>query len=257
VQNGGFHWFSVFDRYGQAGDFRQSNHTRQCKAAAKVDPMSSLLQTAFALWGASVSWLEVIAFVLALGCVICNVALSHWGWPLAIVSSGLYSWLFSHNRLYGDAALQLFFVLASIWGWWQWLFGKRLVGPGDETLQVCLLSSRQRLLTIAIWLLGWIAIGLLLRTQTDSDVPWADAFPTAGSLIGQVLLGRKFLENWVIWQIVNICSIGLLGYKQLWLSMVLYVIFLAMAIIGFRSWLVAYHASTQIEQKTQASGASR
>lgn len=204
--------------------------------------MNLLLLTAFEIWGTAVSWLEVVAFVLALGCVICNVALSHWGWPLAIVSSALYCWLFARNRLYGDAALQLFFVAASAWGWWQWLFGRRSDAQAQQGLRVAVLSARQRWLTIALWLIGWAAIGGFLHTHTDSDVPWADAFPTAGSLIGQVLLGRKFIENWVIWQIVNLCSIGLLAYKQLWLSMLLYVIFLAMAVIGFRGWLRAYVA---------------
>ena len=208
-----------------------------------------------------ITYLEAIAFVLALACVICNVLEIHWGWPLAIVSSALYCWLFAKSKLYGDAGIQIYFIVASFWGWWCWLrkpssrqelqhrrathealANNVLAKPSGieiidtPVLQVSRLSQKAIAWVGLVWIALWGLLALLLEHFTDSDVAWADAFPTAGSLIGQVLLGRKILENWVVWQIVNLCMVALLAYKALWLTMVLYVVFLAMAVLGWRRW---------------------
>ncbi len=198
-----------------------------------------------------VTWIEAIAFVLALACVACNVLEIHWGWPLAIVSSGLYCWLFYRNKLYGDAGIQIYFMLASLWGWWLWLMPDQsgwrthsrtqaesnLRSDGPATLlQVRHWTSQERVVVLTSWFGLWLVLAFLLSHFTDSDVAWADAFPTAGSLVGQILLGKKILENWFIWQAVNVSMIALLAYKALWLTMLLYMIFLAMAVLGWRRW---------------------
>ena len=198
--------------------------------------------TAFNWWGSAVTWLEVLAFLLAFACVVCNILENPWGWPMAVVSSALYAWLFAVNRIYGDAGLQVFFALTSLWGWWQWLFGRRAgAGPG-ERLRVVRLAPRQMLALALAWLALWLGLGLGLARLTDSDVPWLDAFPTAGSLIGQVLLGRKVLENWPVWMLVNLSSIALFTYKQLWLTALLYGLFIGTALAGWLRWRAVWRA---------------
>ncbi len=188
---------------------------------------------AFVLWGAPTTWLEVIAFVLALAMVGCNIREIHWGWPLAAISSALYCTLFWRSKLYGDAALQVFFALVALWGWSQWLRGRRNDGGA---LTVSRLSRRGLLTSLAAGALLWPATGWFLKTWTDTDVPWWDAFPTAISVIGQILLGRKVLENWAVWLVVNLVSIGLFAWKGLWLTVVLYSLFAALSIVGWRAW---------------------
>ena len=82
----------------------------------------------------------------------------------------------------------------------------------------------------------WPALAWLLLRHTDSDVAWWDALTTALSLIGQALLGRKYLENWVIWLVVNMISVGLFAYKGLWLTCVLYALFVVLSVTGWRQW---------------------
>ena len=89
---------------------------------------------------------------------------------------------------------------------------------------------------LALLALSWPAIGLFLKYKTDTDVPWWDAFPTAVSLVGQFLLGRKFLENWAAWMAVNAVSIGLFLFKALWLTAGLYLVFLVLSVAGWRAW---------------------
>jgi nicotinamide mononucleotide transporter len=88
-----------------------------------------------------------------------------------------------------------------------------------------------------------LATGLTLKNFTDTDVPWWDAFPTAISLIGQYLLARKRLENWAAWFIVNVVAAGLFAWKDLWLTCLLYIVFIALSVIGWRSWSARMKAS--------------
>ncbi len=188
---------------------------------------------AFTLWSTPVSGLEIVAFVLALVMVVLNMRVNPIAWPLAIVSSLLYFALFWNSRLYGDASLQVFFAVVALWGWWQWLRGTQADG---HALQVRVLGRRGRTGLFVALALAWPATGLFLKTFTNTDVPWWDAFPTAASVIGQWLLGRKYVENWLAWIVVNVVSVGLFAYKGLWLTTVLYSLFIAMSLIGWRAW---------------------
>jgi len=193
-----------------------------------------MLETAFTFLGTAVTWLEVIAFMLALANIACNVFEIHWGWPLTIVASTLYVWLFYASKLYGEAGVNVFFAFAAVWGWWQWLRGHR--ADSDLPLKIAQLDRKGMAWTISAWVILWVGCALLLRNITDSDVPWADGFVTAGSIVGTVLLGRKFIENWPLWLVVNTASVALFAYKGLHLTVVLYVIFFLLAIWGWIGW---------------------
>lgn len=193
-----------------------------------------MLDTAFTLLGTAVTWLEALAFVLALANIACNVFEIHWGWPLSIVASALYVWLFYVSKLYGEAGVNVFFAIASVWGWWQWLRGRRT--DSDAPLHIVRLTRRGVLWCVVGYAAAWLLCALLLRTVTDSTVPWADGFVTAGSIIGTVLLARKFIENWPLWLLVNAASVALFAYKGLTLTVLLYVIFFLLAIWGWLGW---------------------
>lgn len=193
-----------------------------------------MLDTAFTLLGTAVTWLEVVAFVLALANIACNVFEIHWGWPLTILASALYVWLFYASKLYGEASVNVFFVLAAVWGWWQWLRGHR--ADSSMPLSVARLDRRGLIIVVTAWAALWLLCAMLLHVITDSDVVWADGFVTAGSVVGTVLLGRKFIENWPTWLVVNAASVALFVYKGLQLTVVLYVIFFLLAIWGWIGW---------------------
>jgi nicotinamide mononucleotide transporter len=195
--------------------------------------LQPLFAPAFTLWAAPFTWLELVAFVLAVLMVVFNMRVNPLGWPLAIVSSALYFLLFWNSKLYGDASLQVFFIVVAFWGWWQWLRG---TGEDGTALRVRELGPRQRWQLLAVLAFAWPATGLFLKTHTDTDVPWWDAFPTATSVLGQWLLGRKYVENWLAWIVVNVVSVALFAYKGLWLTVILYGIFIVMSLFGWRAW---------------------
>ena len=199
-----------------------------------------LLTAAFTLWGSPVTWLEIVAFVLSVWMVLCNLRVSILGWPLAIISSVLYALLFASGKLYGEAALQLVFVVLAAWGWWQWLRG---CGSAGQPLQVRRLTPRRRGLALLATLAAWPLLALLLARGTDSDVPVADALASVGSVTGQLLLGRKLIENWAVWLAINVFSVGLFAYKGFWLTVILYAVFAVLSVIGWRAWAARLRAA--------------
>jgi nicotinamide mononucleotide transporter len=192
-----------------------------------------LLAAAFTLLGSPVTWLEIVAFVLSVWMVVCNMRVDPFAWPLAIMASLLYGLLFVASKLYGEAGLQVFFAVVAAWGWWQWRFGTQ---GGGAPLVVRHLAWPARLKLAMLTLAAWPLLGLLLDHTTDSDVPYFDAFPTAFSVAGQWLLGRKYVENWPTWVLVNVVSVGLFAVKGLWLTVALYALFAVMALAGWRAW---------------------
>jgi nicotinamide mononucleotide transporter len=192
-----------------------------------------VLETALTLFAAPVTWLEIAAFVCSLICVALNIKQIHWAWPFTIVASALYAWLFFVNKLYGDGALQFVFIASAFYGWWQWLYGKRM---DASPLLPQYLQRKTWLLLALSWLILWLLIGGFLKKFTDTDVPWWDAFPTAGSLVATYLLAKKYVENWPIWIGVNAVGAALFAYKNLTLTAILYGLFLVMAIAGWREW---------------------
>jgi nicotinamide mononucleotide transporter len=184
------------------------------------------------LSGLSTTPLELLSFVLSIATVWLNIRQKHWAWLFAILSSALYGVVFFQSKLYGDMGLQLVFITVSFWGWYQWLHG-------DDTharLPVTQLSWRGRAVAALGWILGFVALAWFLMAFTDTDVPFADGFLTAGSLVGQLLLSRKKLENWHVWIIVDVLYVGLYVHKGLMLTAVLYGLFVAMAAIGLLAW---------------------
>jgi nicotinamide mononucleotide transporter len=176
---------------------------------------------------------EIASFVLALVMVVCSIKELHWSWPLAIASSALYFFVFKNSLLYGEAGLQVVFAALALWGWWQWL---RKGEDAQPALVIQRLSSRGWWLVLIISALMWPSLALLLQHFTDTDVAWWDALPTALSLVGQALLGRKYIENWLVWLVVNAVSVALFVHKELWLTALLYALFTAMSVWGWRAW---------------------
>jgi nicotinamide mononucleotide transporter len=189
-------------------------------------------QTLPLLFGLATTPLELVSFILSVITVALNIRQLHWAWLFAILSSGLYALVFLDARLYGDMGLQFVFILTSIWGWQQWLWG----GTQHKALSVTRLTERGKLISLLGWMIGFALLAWFLKSLTDTDVPYADGFLTAGSLLGQILLSRKKIENWYVWIAVDILYVGLYVYKGLMLTAILYGLFVLMAIAGLRVW---------------------
>jgi len=184
-----------------------------------------------AVLGFSTTPLELVSFALAVTTVLLNVRQNHWAWLFSITSSATYAVVFFDARLYGDSGLQLVFIAASVWGWYQWLRG-----AGETRLVVTRLGAAGWAWAVAAWGLGFLALSWFLKNYTNTDVPHIDGFFTAGSLVGQLLLARKKVENWTVWIVVDVLYVGLYLYKDLHVTAVLYAVFVLLAARGLRAW---------------------
>lgn len=200
-----------------------------------MEQLAVLLGVAYTPWklaGLATTPLELLSFLLSVATVWFNIRQSHWGWLFAIISSATYGLVFFGSRLYGDMGLQLVFISVSIYGWYQWLHGD----DSHERLPVTELTTRGRYLAAAAWLGGFAVLAWFLKSYTDTDVPHSDGFLTAGSLVGQLLLSRKKIENWHVWIIVDVLYVALYLHKNLVLTAILYAVFVGMAVMGLRAW---------------------
>lgn len=204
---------------------------------------SFMNQTIPLLWGWTTSPLELVSFLLSIVTVACNIRQLHWGWLFAILSSGLYAMVFYDAKLYGDMSLQFVFISVSVWGWWQWLRGANTEtqAADEQGLHPQKLSHSLLQLSSIFFAISSLLGYLFLKNFTDSDVPLVDAILTAASLLGQILIARKFIENWLVWIVVDIAYVGLYVYKNLHLTALLYAIFVVMAVVGYRQWLKDLH----------------
>lgn len=181
----------------------------------------------------TLSYTEIIAVILGIISVYCVVQRSVWAFPVGIVMVILYIWIFYEAKLYSDMLLQVFFVVMQALGWKQWLQGKK---DADEKIAIKSLSRSQIGITIGIIAVGTLALGTAMHQFTDASIPYADALTTMLSVMGQWWLNARYLENWTLWIIADVLYIGLYGYKELYLTAGLYIVFLVLAVMGYREW---------------------
>lgn len=198
-------------------------------------PVTSLLAALPQLFE-QLNWLEVFGFVTGALCVYLQVKEVIWNWPIGIANNIVYFVVFWRSRIYADACLQIFFLSVSIYGWWKWQYG----GTRHAELQVKRTTRLFGLKLAAITVTSGLLIHEALRRFSNSDVPWGDATTTAISLTAQYMLGRKLLENWILWICVNVLYLGLYCYKRLFLTAFLYMIFNVLCVMGYRSWSASW-----------------
>ncbi|MBX9731576.1 MAG: nicotinamide riboside transporter PnuC [Sphingomonas sp.] len=178
------------------------------------------------------STLELIAFMLGVINVTLVVRRSVWNYPFGLVMVVLYARLFFDAKLYSDALLQVFFFVVQLYGWWAW----SRVSARAGTVMIDRLGARARL----GWAVGCVAAIIVwssfVQRFTDASLPWWDASAAILSVAAQIMMSRRLIENWALWIVVDILSIGLYAAKGLWLTMLLYAVFLGLAIWGLIGW---------------------
>jgi nicotinamide mononucleotide transporter len=177
--------------------------------------------------------IEVIAFILGVWSVYLVVKRSVWAFPIGIAMVALYAFIFFETKLYSDMLLQVFFAVMQAVGWFQWVNSPKNT---DQKIAVRSLRLRQIFLTVAAIAVITLLLGYLMDHHTDTDVPYADAFTTAVSVMAQWWLNLRYIENWHLWIFVDVLYVGLYWYKGLYLTAVLYIVFFVLAVIGLRAW---------------------
>jgi nicotinamide mononucleotide transporter len=181
---------------------------------------------------ASVNWTELFGFVTGVLNVWLLARQAVWNWPIGLANNAAYLLLFAHSGLYGDAGLQLLYITLGVYGWWTWLHP----APGSLSLPVRRISPYTWKILAISSIVAAIALTFFLGRFTDSTVPAWDGLTTALSLAATWGQCRKLVESWWIWILADLIYIPLYVYKHLWLTAALYVVFLALCVVGLRAW---------------------
>lgn len=188
---------------------------------------------ALTAFGAPTSWAELLGFATGVVNVALVVRQHIANWAVGIANVLLLMLVFADAGLYADAALQIVYVVLGGYGWWQWLHGGLGGAPlrdvrRTRTAEWAWLAAAGVVLTAALY--------VFLDRLTNSTVPLADAVTTTLSLLATYGQSRKLLENWWLWIAADLIYIPLYGYKHLWLTALLYLVFLGLCVLGLRTW---------------------
>lgn len=190
-------------------------------------------------WLKSQSLLETIGVITGIICVYLAAKNNILGWPVAIVSVVIYIFIFLDARLYADAGLQVYFLIMNMYGWYFW--SRK---PADQNkVPVTSITKKEIILSVAAIIVFTIGLGTLLKQGTDASFPFIDSFCTACSLVAQIFLARKVLENWLIWIFVDIIYVGVYLAKDLHLTAGMYVLYIYIAAVGYIDWRKELRAS--------------
>ena len=176
---------------------------------------------------------EPLAVVTGIAAVALTVKQRVINWPIGIVSTALFLYLFIRAGLYADSALQVLYIGLGLYGWWHWLRG----GPTGDDLPVSSVSKRTLVIGFVVVACSVGAVGAFLDASTDSTVPYPDAATTVLSVAAQILLTRKLIESWPVWILgVNVPYVAIYLYKGLPLTAALQFVFIALSIAGWLEW---------------------
>lgn len=177
--------------------------------------------------------LESIGTLFGVVNIILLVRRSIWNYPAGIVSVSLLAYVFFHTQLFSDTLLQLFFIVVQIVGWIIWLRHRE---PDGEVI-VTRSTPRDLLLAIVVTAAGASALGLIMQRYAHAAFPFSDATVASASVVAQLLLTWRRLENWIWWIGANVISITVYNLKGLHILAALYCFYLIMSTLGFAAWL--------------------
>lgn len=179
--------------------------------------------------------LDIITTLLGLAYILLEYKASIWLWAVGFVMQALDIVLYYDKGLYADCAMEFYYIGMTIYGFWVWKFGRKKNQQQDADLPVTHFKKN----LILPWVLGTLAIWAVLwywLVQIGSTVPVADAFTTALSFVGIWALARKYLEQWLIWIVVDVVTCVLYFYKGIPFKASLYGLYIVIAVFGYIRW---------------------
>ncbi len=162
-------------------------------------------------------------------------------WLASIIMPAIYIYIFYNAGLYADFAINIYYLLIAIYGWFAWKYSFQIFPSSskknrEEELKISSIPKKIWMRLIPVYLILQFIITWVLITYTNSNVPWLDSFTTSVSIIAMWMLARKYIEQWLVWIVVDVVSVGLYIYKDLYFTSVLYALYAVIAILGYIKW---------------------
>ena len=180
--------------------------------------------------------IELAAVIFGLAYVFPAIRLHHWCWYMTLCSGALFLWLLWNVELYLMSLLQLVFMGLAIYGIFKW-------NPNSKNMEkrITIIKPKHHLYILSFIVLSSIVIGWFLNHYTDDAFPYLDTFTTVGSLVTSWMVAKKILENWLYWIVIDAVSIYIYIDRELYLTVLLFSIYLIMAALGYHQWKLSYN----------------
>ncbi len=188
----------------------------------------------------SFSTLEIIGALIGIIYIILEYRASVWLWAVGVVMPAIYIFICYQAGIYADMGINIYFLLAAIYGWIVWIKAERANSnkqtTTDDVLGITHTSSTQWAWCSAIFALLFALLAYILINFTPSTVPYSDSFTTALSVIGMWMLAHKLLEHWLLWIAIDAVSTVMYIEKGLYPTAILYAIYTVIAVAGYIKW---------------------
>ena len=196
------------------------------------------------------NFIEIFGAVTGIIFVFLEIRQTIWLWPVGLVTSAVYIWVFFTSKFYADMSLQGYYLVISCLGWYWWTRGKKRRLRSKPTkfreteagewesgeLQVTRLKLRTGIVLAIVFVLLYIIMWFVLTKLTDSPVPVRDSFITSLSIIATWMLARKIYEHWYLWIVVNFVSAVFFLTRGLYPTVILYTVYGIMSFVGLAAW---------------------
>jgi nicotinamide mononucleotide transporter len=197
-------------------------------------------------------YIEIFGVIAGIIYVFLEIRQKIWLWPVGIITSAVYIWVFLTSKLYADMSLQAYYLVISCLGWYWWVKGSGLRAQGTglkeegekrrrgeeekNTMEVTRLQFKTGIVLLVVFVVFYVVIWAILSQLTDSPVPEWDSLITSLSIVATWMLARKIYEHWYLWIIVNFVSVALFITRGLYPTVILYVVYGIMSFAGLREW---------------------
>lgn len=171
-------------------------------------------------------------------------------WYASMVMPAISMWIYFSKGIYADFAINIYYLVIAVYGYIVWTRGggkksdksdksdqSDSSDKSEEKIPITNIPPRMLAACVGVFLALWAGLYLILNYLTDSTVPIPDAFTTAMSIVGMWMLARKYLQQWIVWILVDAVCTCLYWYKGIPLYSVLYALYTIIAFFGYRKWL--------------------
>ena len=178
--------------------------------------------------------LEIIGTIIGLAYLWLEYRASIYLWIAGIIMPAVYLFVYYEAGLYADFGINVYYLLAAVYGWFVWKYGNK--EKRGQELPITRMLRRKWTMAALMYVVFQLLIAWILIRYTDSNVPWCDAFTTALSMVAMWMLARKYLEQWIVWIVVDVLSAILYFTKDLDYTGALYILYAVVAVFGYRKW---------------------
>ncbi|NCT95186.1 MAG: nicotinamide mononucleotide transporter [Chitinophagaceae bacterium] len=182
--------------------------------------------------------LEFIAVLAGIGSVWFSRKENIWVYPIGLINTVIYIYLSLKGHLFGEASVNLYYTIMSIYGWYLWTRKDKV--KHDLILHIGFSNRRewiQQLLFFGVcYVVIFTALTWMQKAFAPEAIPWADAFASASAYTGMWLMARKKVESWIWWIATNMASIPLYFIKGYVFTSVQFMVLFVLAVMGLLTW---------------------